>query len=105
MKAISSQFRQLSACFLAGAVLVVAALAAGAADAERGRNLHDTHCRMCHTEAAYKRDSKLAKSYEDVRTQVARWQTNSSLRWSDEDIDNVTAFLAKTYYGLPCPSC
>jgi mono/diheme cytochrome c family protein len=75
------------------------------ADLERGRALHDTHCRMCHDSVAYKRDKKVAASYEDVRAQVVRWQANSSLRWSEEDIDNVTAYLAKTYYKLPCPNC
>jgi mono/diheme cytochrome c family protein len=75
------------------------------ADLERGRALHDTHCRMCHDSVAYKRDKKIAATYEEVRAQVVRWQTNSSLRWSEEDIDNVTAYLAKTYYKLPCPNC
>ena len=44
-------------------------------------------------------------TYEEVRAQVVRWQTNSSLRWSEEDIDNVTAYLVKTYYKIPCPNC
>ena len=79
-------------------------LAAGSAlsaDLERGRSLHDTHCRMCHDSVAYKRDKKIAATYDTVRAQVVRWQKNTSLRWSDEDIDNVTAYLAKTYYKIP----
>jgi len=94
----------LVSCLAAASVLLFASATAPAADVERGRALHDTHCRMCHTAAAYKRDSKAAQSYEGVRAEVVRWQKNSSLRWSDDDIDNVTAYLAKTYYGLPCPS-
>jgi hypothetical protein len=31
--------------------------------------------------------------------------SNTSLRWTDEDIDNVAAYLAKTYYKIPCPDC
>jgi hypothetical protein len=56
---------------------------------------------MRHDSVAYKRDKKVAATYEEVRAQVVRWQTNTSLRWSDEDIDNVAAYLAKTYYNLP----
>jgi len=75
------------------------------ADLERGKSLHETHCRMCHDSVAYKRDKKIATTYEEIRAQVTRWETNTSLHWSAEDIDNVTAYLAKTYYNIPCPSC
>jgi mono/diheme cytochrome c family protein len=75
------------------------------ADLDRGRMLHETHCRACHDSVAYKRDKKIAATYAEVRGQVVRWQTNTSLRWTDEDIDNVAAYLAKTYYKIPCPDC
>jgi mono/diheme cytochrome c family protein len=95
--------------WLRSVLLAVAlSLASGntvSADLDRGRALHDTHCRMCHDSVAYKRDKKIAATYEDVRAQVVRWQTNSSLHWSEEDVDNVAAYLAKTYYKLPCPTC
>jgi mono/diheme cytochrome c family protein len=93
------------AVWLSSVLLATAfGLAAGtalSADLERGQTLHDTHCRMCHDSVAYKRDKKIAATYEEVRAQVVRWQTNTSLRWSDTDIENVTAYLAKTYYKLP----
>lgn len=60
---------------------------------------------MCHDSVAYRRDNKIAKTYEDVRAQVVRWASNTSLRWSQEDIDSVAAYLTKTYYKIPCPSC
>lgn len=78
---------------------------ASGCDLDRGRALHDTHCEMCHDSVAYRRENKVAKTYEEVRAQVSRWQTNTSLRWSDEDIENVTSYLVKTYYNTPCPSC
>ena len=78
---------------------------AGAEDLDRGRALHETHCRMCHESVAYKRDKKIAKTYEEVRAQVVRWQTNSGLSWSNDDIDDVALYLAKTYYKIPCPAC
>ena len=97
------------AVWLISVLLIIAVgLASGgalSADLDRGRTLHDTHCRMCHDSVAYKRDKKIADTYETVRAQVVRWETNSSLRWSEEDIDNVTAYVTKTYYKIPCPNC
>src|SRR5262245_36607581 len=75
------------------------------ADFERGRALYDNHCRMCHESLAFKRGDKIAKDYEEVRAQVNRWQTNTSLHWSVEDIENVASYVAKTYYKIPCPDC
>jgi hypothetical protein len=77
---------------------------AGAADLERGRMLHENHCRMCHDSIAYKRGDKIATNYAEIQAQVTRWETNTGLHWSKEDIDNVTAFVAKTYYKLPVPA-
>ena len=83
---------------------VAPAASANAADLERGKLLHDNHCRMCHDSIAYKRGSKLANDYAQIKAQVIRWQTNTGLRWSPEDIDSVTAYLAETYYKLPVPT-
>lgn len=86
---------------VAGAVVPVAA---GAADLERGRMLHENHCRMCHESIAYKRGDRIANTYAQVKEQVARWQSNTGLNWSAADIDSVTAFVVKTYYKLPVPT-
>jgi mono/diheme cytochrome c family protein len=83
---------------------VVADSSAHAADLERGKLLHDNHCRMCHDSVAYKRDSTAVKDYAQIRAQVVRWQSNTGLRWSSDDIDNVTAYLAQTYYKLAAPA-
>lgn len=79
-------------------------LPAQSADLERGRLLHENHCRMCHDSIAYKRGTKIAKNYAEVKAQVVRWQTNTGLHWSGEDIESVTAFVASTYYKLPVPT-
>jgi mono/diheme cytochrome c family protein len=89
---------------LALAASALAPAAANAADLERGRMLHENHCRMCHDSIAYKRGNKIANSYAEIKAQVTRWQTNTGLRWSEADIDSVTAFVAKTYYNLPVPT-
>jgi len=83
------------------------ALSAGSvwgADPERGKMLHDNHCLMCHDSIAYKRSDKIAHTYAEVKAQVTRWQTNTGLRWTAEDIESVTAYVAATYYGLAAPN-
>ena len=75
-----------------------------AQDLERGRLLHENHCRMCHDSIAYKRGEKIAKNYTDVRAQVTRWATNTGLRWSEDDIASVSAYVAQRYYKYPLPT-
>ncbi|HEX7953642.1 MAG TPA: cytochrome c [Burkholderiales bacterium] len=94
----------LTAFLLAG-VLAVVSRSAVAADPDRGRMLHDTHCVSCHDSKIYKRDSKLGTDYETIRTQVVRWQNNVALHWNDSDIDAVTTYLGRTFYKVPCPVC
>jgi mono/diheme cytochrome c family protein len=87
--------------------VTLAALAgapAPAQDLERGRMLHENHCRMCHDSIAYKRGDRLAKDVAQVKAQVIRWQTNTGLRLSDEDVNSITAYLAVTYYNYPMPT-
>jgi mono/diheme cytochrome c family protein len=91
------------ALICAGVLAALALAPASAQDLERGRMLHDNHCRMCHDSIAYKRGDKIAKDAAQVNAQVIRWQTNSGLRWTAQDIDNVTAYLVLTYYKYPAP--
>ena len=91
------------ALICAGVLAALALAPASAQDLERGRMLHDNHCRMCHDSIAYKRGDKIAKDAAQVNAQVIRWQTNSGLRWTAQDIDNVTAYLLLSYYKYPAP--
>lgn len=86
---------------LAGSALVAASAPSTAADLDRGRSLHDTHCVLCHTPSVYSRDDRIANSYLEIRQQVQRWQENTKLRWSPYDIDSVSEFLADKYYKIP----
>jgi len=83
---------------------IVTGTSADSADLERGKLLHDNHCRMCHDSVAYKRAATATTDYAQLRAQVVRWQSNTGLRWSEEDIDNVTVYLAQTYYNLTLPT-
>lgn len=100
----TSKLRLFRIVMLAGTLAGASGTAPGA-DTDRGRMLHDTHCVSCHDSKVYKRDSKVATNYEEIRKQVVRWETNVSLRWNDGDIDAVTTHLARAFYKVPCPLC
>jgi cytochrome c553 len=70
---------------------------------EPEREAHDTYCIACHDTSVYTRSDRLARNYDELRAQVVRWHSNISLNWSDEEIDRMTAWLAKHYYHFQCP--
>jgi cytochrome c5 len=94
------------ASFFPALVLAVAlALPAttAAAEANRGRDLYELRCLGCHGESVHARAKRTAKSFDDVRAWVARWNTSLSLGWGAEEIDDVTLHLNTRYYRYPCP--
>jgi len=86
---------------LAGAMLATVSVPSPAADLDRGRSLHDTHCVLCHSPSVYTREDRIANNYLEILQQVQRWQDNTKLRWSSYDIDSVAEFLADRYYKVP----
>lgn len=96
--------RYLLLAALGAGLVLVPPHGARAQDVERGRLLHENHCRMCHDSIAYKRTEHIAKNYAEVRAQVTRWQTNTGLQWSQEDIDSVATYVAQRYYKFPPPA-
>ena len=77
--------------------------AALTASLARGRLLHDTKCIACHDSTIYLRGDRLAKSYAQVREQVAAWQAKAGLLWSGTDIDDVTLYVNDAFYKYECP--
>ena len=76
---------------------------AAAADAARGAALYESRCDSCHSESVHGRAKRVAKDFDAVRGWVRRWNDNLSLRWGDEEIDDVSMYLNNTYYKYPCP--
>jgi hypothetical protein len=74
-----------------------------AADLVRGRDLYELRCLGCHAESVHARAKRTAKSFEEVRAWVARWNGTLALRWTDEEIDDVTLHLNTRYYRYSCP--
>ncbi len=67
----------------------------------RGELLYSTHCNACHTSKVHWRENKLATGWRSLKAQVRRWQANTDLGWSEEEITDVTRYLNATYYHFP----
>lgn len=67
----------------------------------RGALLYQTHCIACHDTQVHWRDHKLATDWASLSAQVRRWQANTGLQWSDQDIDEVARYLNATIYRYP----
>jgi mono/diheme cytochrome c family protein len=67
----------------------------------RGELLYETHCIACHSTSVHWRDQKLATDFAGLLAQVARWEKNTGLGWSSEEILDVTGYLNTTIYRFP----
>ena len=82
---------------------VGAAAAQPVRDPTRGELLYTTHCIACHTAQVHWREKKIATDWTRLHSQVRRWQVNSGLEWSDEDITAVARYLNALHYHYPMP--
>ena len=88
--------------------LVVSTPSVFGASPERGESLYLNHCLSCHESTAHIRENRRAKTLAEVRRWVARWSAQLELGWGLNEVDDVTAYLNRTYYrlgdvsGAPC---
>jgi mono/diheme cytochrome c family protein len=75
---------------------------ARAQDAQRGKELYDTHCLSCHYERIHKRDPSrsLVKSMAQLRLEVAQRAASTGRRFTIEDLEDITEYLNRSYYRL-----
>jgi hypothetical protein len=89
---------------LAAAALLLAPMAATAADLSRGRALYELRCQGCHAESVHARAKREARDFEAVRRWVERWNASLQLRWEAQEVDDVAFYLNDTFYRYPCPT-
>jgi len=70
----------------------------------RGELLYTTHCIACHTTQVHWRDRRLVADFASLVAQVGRWQKNTGLDWSSEEILDVVRYLNATIYHVPDPA-
>lgn len=100
----SCHFRNKTAIkFLCGPVLALflSDANAGGLNDRRGEMLYKNHCIACHTTQVHWREQRLAKDWASLRVQVRRWERNTGLSWSDEDVEAVSRYLNQLYYEFP----
>lgn len=72
-----------------------------AADTAGGKALTDQHCYQCHGNEVYTRPDRKIRSLEGLQRQVRRCELNLGLKWFDEDVTNVSAYLSQEFYKFP----
>ena len=80
------------------APLLAAPLALQAADAGKGKDLLENNCTSCHSDAVYTRENRRITTLDGLNKQVRRCELSLGLKWFDEDINAVTAYLNNNYY-------
>ncbi len=91
---------------LATLLLLAATLAHAAPDAAEGKKLvAEKNCEICHNnktlgdaKAVYLRKDRKVTSMAQLKTQVARCNTDLNLSLFPEDEEHIVVFLNETYY-------
>jgi len=83
---------------LCGAFLAVPAPAQEQFD--RGEALYDNHCRACHEGWAHTREGRHVRTLAELRRRTEAWSVHSRLGWGDQEVDDVTDYLNRTFYHL-----
>lgn len=75
--------------------------AQSAPPASRGELLYRNHCIACHSTSVHWRDRRLVTDFASLIAQVGRWEQNTGLGWSSEEILDVVQYLNATIYRFP----
>jgi cytochrome c553 len=78
--------------------LLAATSSLPAADLDNGKTLVDGNCTKCHDERVYTRPDRRVSTLDGLNKQVTRCEQSLGLKWFDDDITDVAAYLNKTYY-------
>lgn len=93
--------------FLGCLLALITASPAWAADAAKGKTLHEQHCIQCHAQRfggqwdkIYTRADRKMDALKKLTTQVGFCNQQLGLQWFDEDVADVTAYLNETFYHV-----
>jgi hypothetical protein len=71
-------------------------------DIERGKDLYENHCLVCHSDAIHKRKHSKVKSRESLYGWIQAWSTHAGLNWSNQEVDD-TAAIVFVFRAVPGP--
>lgn len=89
--------RQIAILALAGAALLAACDEAPKGDPVRGMETHKV-CLDCHGTSLYTAQNRKIKSLDALRKDVKRWGDYYAPALSEQDVDDVTAYLNQNFY-------
>jgi mono/diheme cytochrome c family protein len=78
--------------------LLTAASSLSAANLDNGKALVAGNCTKCHDDGVYKRPDHRVTTLDGLNQQVGRCEQALGLKWFDDDIADVAAYLNQTYY-------
>lgn len=84
-------------CALAGALLLAGCTAAPKGDPVRGMELHKD-CLDCYGTELYTSPKRKITSLDALRKDVVRWGDYYAPALSEQDVDDVTAYLNRDFY-------
>jgi cytochrome c553 len=79
-------------------LLFIPAAMASAADTAHGKALTQQHCTACHGTDVYTRDNRRVSTLAGLQKQVRRCELSLGLKWFDENVNDVTAYLNESFY-------
>jgi mono/diheme cytochrome c family protein len=66
---------------------------------DRGQALYENHCSSCHDTPVHALgETRHVANLADLRARVVAWSIHSGLAWSEEDVNDVTAYLSRRFY-------
>jgi cytochrome c553 len=78
--------------------LLATASSLPAANIDNGKKLVADNCMKCHDQKVYTRPDRHVTSLDGLNKQVRRCEQSLGLKWFDDDIDDVAAYLNQNYY-------
>lgn len=73
-------------------------ISVNAADIKNGDKLHADNCIRCHDTSVYTRENRRVKSLPKLGSQVRMCKNNLEITWFDDEVEDVTTYLNKSYY-------
>jgi mono/diheme cytochrome c family protein len=81
-------------------ILFLVAYPAAGQDAQRGRDLYDTHCGGCHYERVHERTTSDIKSLGALRAAVAKWAPQTKRNFTPDELADIVEYLNVSHYRI-----
>jgi len=78
--------------------VMLVATPALAADAAKGKQVHQKNCTGCHDDSVYKRADRRVESLPALKQQITGCEHAANAKLSKGQIDDLTHYLNNTYY-------